>query len=199
MRRILVPVILALVVAALAATAAFAVDDTTSFKMVRSKAAVDDNCLKGAKAQVDVRTTLTAQQVLDVTLKDAPKNTEFELFVTQQPNKPFGISWYQSDFDTDNQGQGEVRARGIFSEELFAVAPGSVDAPQVDDLDAQKNPAFDPVHTFHLGLWFGSPEEAQAAGCPNTLTPFDGDHSAGIQAFSTRNFGALHGPLRQIQ
>jgi hypothetical protein len=32
MRRILVPVILALVVAALAATAAFAVDDTTSFK-----------------------------------------------------------------------------------------------------------------------------------------------------------------------
>jgi hypothetical protein len=199
MRRILVPVILALVVAALAATAAFAGDDTTSFKMVRSKAAVDDNCLKGAKAQVDVRTTSTAQQVLDVTLKDAPKNTEFELFITQQPNKPFGISWYQSDFDTDNQGNGEVRARGIFSEELFAVAPGSVDAPQVDDLDAQTNPAFDPVHTFHLGLWFGSPEEAQAAGCPATVTPFDGDHSAGIQAFSTRNFPALHGPLRQIQ
>jgi hypothetical protein len=92
MRRILVPVILELVVAALAATAAFAGDDTTSFKMVRSKAAVDDNCLKGAKAQVDVRTTLTAQQVIDVTLKDAPKNTEFELFITQQPNKPFGVS-----------------------------------------------------------------------------------------------------------
>ena len=199
MRRILVPVILALVVAALAATAAFAGDDTTSFKMVRSKAALDDNCLKGAKAQVDVRTTATAQQVLDVTLKDAPKNTEFELFITQQPNKPFGISWYQSDFDTDNQGNGEVRARGIFSEELFAVAPGSVDAPQVDDLDAEENPAFDPVHTFHLGLWFGSPEEAQAAGCPATVTPFDGDHSAGIQAFSTRNFPDLHGPLRQIQ
>ena len=73
MRRILVPVILALVVAALAATAAFAGDDTTSFKMVRSKAAVDDNCLKGAKAQVDVRTTSTAQQVLDVTLKTRPR------------------------------------------------------------------------------------------------------------------------------
>src|SRR5215211_5392197 len=199
MRRILVPVILALVVAALAATAAFAGDDTTSFKMVRSKAAVDDNCLKGAKAQVDVRTTSTAQQVLDVTLKDAPKNTEFELFVTQQPNKPFGISWYQSDFDTDNQGNGEVQARGSFSEELFAVAPGSVKAPQVDDLDAKKNPEFKPVHTFHLGLWFGSPEEAKDAGCSDTLTPFDGDHSAGIQAFSTRQFDALEGPLRQIQ
>ena len=199
MRRILVPVILALVIAALAATAAFAVDDTSSFKMVRSKAAVDDNCLKGAKAQVDVRTTPTNQQVLDVTVKDAPKNTEFELFVTQQPNSPFGISWYQADFDTNNQGNGEVQARGIFSEELFAVAPGSVKAPQVDDLDAKKNPEFKPVHTFHLGLWFGSPEEAKDAGCSGTLTPFDGDHSAGIQAFSTRNFPKLEGPLGEIQ
>jgi hypothetical protein len=199
MRRILVPVILALVVAALAATAAFAGDDTTSFKMVRSKAAVDDNCLKGAKAQVDVRTTLTAQQVMDVTLKDAPKNTEFELFITQQPNKPFGISWYQSDFDTNNQGNGEVQARGIFSEELFAVAPGVVDAPQVDNKDAEENPAFDPVHTFHLGLWFGSPEEAKDAGCSDTVTPFDGDHTAGIQAFSTRNFPDLKGPLGKIK
>ena len=199
MRRIIVPVILALVVAALAATAAFAGDDTSSFKMVRSKAAVDDNCLKGAKAQVDVRTTATAQQVMDVSVNHAPKNTEFELFVTQQPNKPFGISWYQSDFETNNQGQGEVQARGIFSEELFAVAPGSVKAPQVDNKDAKKNPEFKPVHTFHLGLWFGSPEEAKDAGCSGTLTPFDGDHSAGIQAFSTRNFPKLEGPLGEIQ
>ena len=199
MRRIIVPVILALVVAALAATAAFAGDDTSSFKMVRSKAAVDDNCLKGAKAQVDVRTTATAQQVMDVSVNHAPKNTEFELFVTQQPNKPFGISWYQSDFETNNQGQGEVQARGIFSEELFAVAPGSVKAPQVDDLDAKKNPEFKPVHTFHLGLWFGSPEETKDAGCSGTVTPFDGDHSAGIQAFSTRNFPKLEGPLGEIQ
>src|SRR5215204_4727306 len=195
MRRIIVPVILALVVAALAAAAAFAVDSTTSFNMVRSKAAVDDNCLKGAKAHVDVRTTATDQQVMDVSVNHAPKNTEFELFVTQQPNKPFGISWYQSDFDTNNQGNGEVQARGIFSEELFAVAPGSVKAPQVDDLDAKKNPEFKPVHTFHLGLWFGSPEEAKDAGCSGTVTPFDGDHSAGIQAFSTRNFPKLEGPL----
>src|SRR5215204_4858501 len=199
MRRILVPVILALVVAALAATAAFAGDDTTSFKMVRSKAAVDDNCLKGAKAQVDVRTTVTAQQVIDVTLKDAPKNTEFELFVTQQPNKPFGISWYQSDFETNNQGQGEVRARGIFSEELFVFAPGSVKAPQVDDLDAKKNPEFKPVHTLHLGLWFGDSEDAEDAGCSDTVTGFDGDHEAGIQAFSTRNFPNLKGPLGKIK
>jgi len=198
-KRVVLVVGGALLIAALFAAAAFAGDDTTSFKMGRSKAAVDDNCLKGAKAHVEVRTTPTNQQVLDVTLKDAPKNTEFELFVTQQANAPFGISWYQSDFDTNNQGNGEVRARGIFSEELFAVAPGSVDAPQVDNKDAEENPAFDPVHTFHLGLWFGSPEEADDAGCSDTVTPFDGDHTAGIQAFSTRNFDELEGPLGTIQ
>jgi hypothetical protein len=199
MRRIIVPLILALVLAALAATAAFAVDDTTTFKMVRSEAAVDNECLKGATAHVDVRTTPTDQQVMDVTLNHAPKNTEFELFITQQPNSPFGVSWYQADFETNNQGQGEVRAKGIFSEELFAFAPGVVKAPQVDKFDAEKNPAFDPVHTFHLGLWFGSPEEAEDAGCPDTVTAFDGDHEAGIQAFSTRNFPNLKGPLGTIK
>jgi hypothetical protein len=199
MRRIIVPVVLALVVAALAAATAFAVDDTTSFKMVRSQAAVDNECLKGAKANVDVRTTPTDNQILDVSVNHAPKNTEFELFVTQQPNKPFGISWYQADFTTNNQGQGEVRARGIFSEELFVFAPGVVKAPQVDKFDAKKNPKFDPVHTFHLGLWFGDPKDAKDAGCSGKVTQFDGDHEAGIQAFSTRNFPDLEGPLGNIQ
>jgi hypothetical protein len=200
MRRIIVPVILALVMAVLAAAAAFAVDNTTSFKMVRSqKAATDNDCLKGAKAQVDIRTTPTDNQIMDVTVNHAPKNTEFELFVTQQPNSPFGVSWYQADFETNNQGQGEVRARGIFSEELFVFAPGRVKAPQVDEFDAEKNPAFDPVHTFHLGLWFGSTQEAKDAGCPGAVTAFDGDHKAGIQAFSTRNFPKLEGPLGEIK
>ena len=199
MRRIIVPVILALVLAALAATAAFAVDDTTTFKMVRSEAAVDNECLKGAKANVDVRTTPTDNQIMDVTLNHAPKNTEFELFITQQPNSPFGVSWYQADFTTNNQGNGEVRARGIFSEELFVFAPGVVKAPQVDDQDAEKNPKYDPVHTFHVGLWFGDPKDAKEAGCSGKVTQFDGDHEAGIQAFSTRNFPDLEGPLGNIQ
>ena len=107
--------------------------------------------------------------------------TEFELFVTQQPNDPFGVSWYQADFTTGNQGNGEVRARGIFSEELFVFAPGSVKAPQVDNQDAEKNPKYDPVHTYHLGLWFGDPKDGKDAGCSGKVTQFEGDHEAGIQ------------------
>jgi len=198
MRKLSIIAVLSMLVVALAAAAAFAVD-STNFNMVRSQAAVANDCLEGAKANVDVRTTPTDQQIMDVTVNHAPKNTEFELFVTQQPNSPFGVSWYQADFETNSQGQGEVRARGIFSEELFAFAPGVVKAPQVDNKDAKKNPEFKPVHTFHLGLWFGSPEEAKDAGCSGTVTPFDGDHSSGIQAFSTRNFPDLEGPLGEIQ
>ena len=199
MRKLWIIAVLSLVVVALAATAAFAVDSKT-FNMVRSQTAVANDCLVGARANVNVTTTPTDQQIMDVTLANAPKNTEFEVFVTQQANAPFGVSWYQADFDTNDNGFGEVRARGIFSEELFAFAPGSVSAPQVDDADADTNPAFAPVHTYHVGLWFGSPEEAAAAGCPDNPTQFDGGgHVAGVQAFSTRNFGALHGPLRSIK
>jgi hypothetical protein len=196
MRKLGILAVLSLLVVALAAAAAYAVD-STSFNMVRSQAAVAGDCLKGAKANVNIN-TLGGLQNMDVTVNHAPKNTELELFVTQQPNSPFGISWYQADFETNNQGHGEVSARGIFGEELFVFAPGSVKAPQVDKFDAKKNPAFKPVHTLHLGLWFGSPQEATAAGCPSTKTQFDGDHKAGIQAFSTRNFPALKGPLGEI-
>ena len=61
------------------------------------------------------------------------------------------------------------------------------------------NPATEPIHMYHLGLWFDSPQDAQAAGCPATETRFNGEHNAGIQALSTRNFGALNGPLRHLR
>ena len=181
-RRVVLAVGAALLMAALFAAAAYAVD-STSFNMVRSQTAVANDCLEGARAHVDIN-TLGGLQNMDVTLNHAPKNTEFELFVTQQPNSPFGVSWYQADFETNNKGHGEVRSRGIFGEELFVFAPGSVKAPQVDKFDAEKNPKFDPVHTFHVGLWFGDPKDAKEAGCSGKVTQFDGDHEAGIQAFT---------------
>jgi hypothetical protein len=197
-KRVVLAVGAALLMAALFAAAAFAVDDT-SFKMVRSQTAVAKDCLEGASANVDIRSTPVGNQIMEVELKHAAKNTEYTLFVIQQPNDPFGISWYQGDISTDNNGNGSERFIGIFSEEVFAIAPGSVKAPQVDDQDAHKNPKFKPVHTFHLGLWFADPKEAKQAGCSGTVTPFDGDHEAGIQALSTRNFPNLKGPLGNIK
>ena len=197
-KRVVLFVGAALLMAALFAAAAFAGDDT-SFKMVRSQAAKDKGCLQGVTADVDIHSTPEGNQIMDVALKHAAKNTEYTLFLIQQPNDPFGVSWYQGDIATDNQGNGEVRVIGIFSEEVFAFSPASVRAPHVDKFDAKKGPKFDPVHTFHLGLWFADPKEAKDAGCSGKVTPFDGDHEAGIQALSTRNFPDLKGPLGKIK
>jgi hypothetical protein len=51
---------------------------------------------------------------------------------------------------------------------------------------------------YHLGLWFNSPQDAAAAGCAATTTPFNGEHNAGVQALSTRNFPDPSGPLRRL-
>jgi hypothetical protein len=56
-----------------------------------------------------------------------------------------------------------------------------------------------PIHEYHVGVWFGSPTAAAAAGCPTTVTPFNGHHNAGVQALSTKQFGDLRGPLRQVK
>jgi hypothetical protein len=131
-----------------------------------------------------------------------PPRTEFDLFVTQLPNSPFGLSWYQGDLETNSRGTRRGIFIGRFNVETFIVAPSVGAAPVVREdgpfPDAAENPATNPVHTFHLGLWFNSPDDAAAAGCPDEVTPFNGDHTAGIQALSTRNFPDDQGPLRQL-
>jgi hypothetical protein len=174
------------------------------FQMIRSAAALAGNCLQGAHADVRV-VSLGPVEVMTVDVGGLPPNTEFDFFVIQIPNAPFGLAWYQGDIETDDQGEGNQLFVGRFSIETFIVAqpPGGQPAPVVHNQppfpDASMNPATEPVHTFHLGLWFGSPEAAQAAGCPNTVTRFNGEHNAGIQALSTRQFGQLGGPLRQLR
>jgi hypothetical protein len=127
-----------------------------------------------------------------------PANTGFD-FVIQVPNAPFGLSWYLGDVQTDDDGEAIQHFRGRFSIETFIVAPGVAPAPVVFDgpfPDASTNPATNPVQTYHLGLWFDSSADAKTAGCPATVTPFNGEHDAGIQVLNTSNFPIDFGPLR---
>jgi hypothetical protein len=177
---------------------------TNKFHLVRSAAAENGNCLADARGRVTV-TSLGPVEVMVVDVTGLPPSTEFDLFVIQLPNAPFGLAWYQGDIETDEEGEGTQVFIGRFNIETFIVAqpPGDQPAPVVHDQppfpDAEKNPATEPVHTFHLGLWFGSPKAAAEAGCPNTVTRFNGDHTAGIQALSTRNFPDLEGPLSRLK
>jgi hypothetical protein len=126
----------------------------------------------------------------------------FDLFVIQVPTAPFGLSWYQRDVHTDDEGNAFQHFRGRFSIETFIVAPGVAPAPVVftDAFpDASTNPPTNPVQTYHLGLWFNSSADALKADCPGAVTPFNGEHNAGIQVLNTSNFPINKGPLRQLE
>jgi hypothetical protein len=174
------------------------------FNMIRSAAALAGNCLPHARGEVTV-VSRGPVEVMTVDVEGLPPRTEFDFFVIQIPNAPFGLAWYQGDIETNALGEGHGRFVGRFNIETFIVAqpPGGQAAPVVHNQppfpDASMNPSTEPIHTYHLGLWFGSPQDAQAAGCPDTVTRFNGEHNAGIQALSTRNFGALNGPLRRLR
>ena len=178
---------------------AVADDDSVKFNMVVSAGA--KTCLPKASGTVQI-TSVGPVEIMDVAVQGLPPNTEFDFFVIQVPKAPFGISWYMGDINTDKNGRGYQRFIGRFSIETFSVAPGSAPAPVVFNgpfPDASLNPAFDPIQMYHLGLWFGSPQAAQAAGCPATVTPFNGEHDAGIQVLNTSNFPDGSGPLRQVK
>lgn len=174
------------------------------FNMLRSTAAFNGHCLQNAHGEVTV-VSLGATEQMDVDVEGLPPNTDFDFFVIQIPDAPFGMAWYQGDIETGGLGRGHKRFLGRFNIETFIVAqpPGGQPAPQVHNTlpfpDASMNPATEPIHMYHLGLWFNSPQDAQAAGCPGAVTRFNGDHNAGIQVLSTRNFPRTFGPLRQLR
>jgi hypothetical protein len=171
------------------------------FELVRSSKAAGANCLAQARADVRIRSEGPVE-VMDVSVQGLPPKTEFDVFVTQVPNAPFGLAWYQGDIETNAHGRARQTFIGRFSNETFIVAPGSASAPSVHHNafpDAQLNPTVGPIHTFHVGLWFNSPADAVKAGCPGDVTPFNGEHDAGIQALSSRNFLDAQGPLLNVK
>lgn len=174
-------------------------NDTIRFHLKPSPGA--EKCLPYARGYVSVHTT-GASENMHVELAGLPAETEFDLFVIQVPNAPFGLSWYQGDMETDKWGRAVGDFVGRFNQETFIVAPGSEVAPQIhyDPIaDAETNPATAPVHTLHLGVWFNSPEDAAKAGCADSVTPFNGEHNAGIQVLNTGQFAKEKGPLGYLK
>src|SRR5215831_16160479 len=173
-------------------------DNQKSFDMLVSGGA--KTCLPNATGSVRI-TQDGPVEVMDVTVRGLAPNTDYDFFVIQVPKSPFGVAWYQGDIETDRNGNGHQRFIGRFSIETFAIAQNTAPAPVVFHgpfPDASSNPPFNPIQMYHLGLWFGSPQAAQNAGCSPTPTPFNGEHNAGIQVLNTSNFPDDHGPLRNV-
>jgi len=160
------------------------------FNMVPSSPAIKA-CLPHARGHVEI-TRGPVNQLMEVQVDGLVPNTGYALFVIQLPAKPFGISWYQSDMETNAQGEGTVNVRGIFDVETFSLSPGG------------PTTTFAPTHQYHLGIWFGDPQTPFKHGCEAgvkspIVTPFDGDQVAGPQVLNTSNFPNNAGPLSHVK
>ncbi len=169
-----------------------------------------DPCLGNASGTIKLFKQGNVEKMI-VSVQGLPAKTDFDVFVIQQPGPKFGMSWYQGDVSTDKNGNGSQQFLGRFSIETFIVAPGAEPItvrphPNGTFPDASgNNPSTAPIHMFHVGVWFNSPNDVPQ-GCPTTETPFNGDHTAGIQALRTQdvtvNINGVDqqaGPLAQIQ
>ena len=185
------------VAGALSLTAASAAPVTSArhsgaftFGLVPSSASIK-SCLPHAGGRVTIIPG-SQNDTMDVSIFGMPHNADFDLFVIQQPNKPFGVSWYQTDINADRHGSGHATVRGIFDAETFSVSTGGTTT-------------FGATHQYHLGLWFNDRNVPFHLGCePNKpgdkaiMTPFNGEQNAGIQALNTSEFPDNAGPLSHV-
>ena len=157
--------------------AAATAGDSITFNMARAAGAT---CLApNARARVTVSDMGTVQNMHLEVFGLTPTNA-FTVFITQHNNRPFGVSWYQGEVVTNQKGRGSADFTGIFSEETFVLSDTA-------------------IPLSHMGIWFADPHDAAIAGCSGIVTPFDGDHSAGILVLSTSNFPDNHGPLLKLK
>src|SRR6516164_7510048 len=127
--RVRTAALAALAVTTLASSPAFAFDndndgDDFQFDLIRS-AGLDPfpTVAPNAHGKVKIE-SVGPVEIMKVTVWGLPPNTDFDLFVIQVPNKPFGLSWYQGDIETNKDGVGYGEFIGRFSIETFIVAPG---------------------------------------------------------------------------
>lgn len=139
--------------------------------------------MQNASAQITVTNRFVADALNDVmtlTATGLPPKTAFDVFLVEHSPisntafAGFGKGWYQSDLNSDDNGQASITVQGIFDQETFIEDPS---AP------------FSPVHTFDVGFWFNSPADEQRI-CGNATapapTPFNGEQNAGLLAMITQ-------------
>jgi hypothetical protein len=113
---------------------------------------------------------------LHLRLHNIKPGLAFDLFTVQRSNKlangeadpafkNFGMAWYQSDVEADENGNASVTIKTILLDQIFGFDP-DVSLP--------------PTNTFNVGFWFNNPNDAASCGFDVTHpTPFNGEHQAG--------------------
>ncbi|HMI84178.1 MAG TPA: hypothetical protein VK550_08790 [Polyangiaceae bacterium] len=93
----------------------------------------------------------------------------------------FGLAWYQSDLEANDNGVMKASIRTILLDQIFGFDPAV---------------NLTPTGTFHVGFWFNDPNDAAACGFDVTKpTPFNGEHQAGPLAMISVPEASGLGPL----
>jgi len=183
-RSVIVVAAAAFVAAAFSAVAAIGASNATEKSFALSVNPKFVNCLarfpndpsRLPMASVEVKKG-DLNDKLSLRLRNIKPNLAFDLFTVQRstldaqgkpisPAPSFGLAWYQSDVQADEDGEAHVKIQTILADQIFGV-----------NLD-QSPPQ--PINTFHLGFWFNNPQDAAACGFDVTKpTPFNGEHTAG--------------------
>jgi hypothetical protein len=155
-----------------------------TFRLFPNKAFLSCAQAHGATAKVTATVTRGAlNDTMSLSLTGFKPDLGFDLFTVQRSNQNadgtpvsgftnFGMAWYQSDIETNADGNADVTIETILFDQIFGFDPDASLAP---------------TQTLHVGFWFDSVAEAQP--CSQTTlnpTPFNGEHNAGPVAFITR-------------
>ena len=130
-------------------------------------------CMPKAVVQVNVRLTTEKRgfDVFEITARHILPNRDYTVFLDEDAGFPFGAAEYIGEFSADAQGNGHAEYH-LIVQEAFA-------STIVDDQRVR-------VDLNHVGVWFADPKDDDQCLGPNSpVTPFDGDNSAGVLAFSS--------------
>ena len=130
-------------------------------------------CMPNADVQVNVKLTTEKRgfDVFEITAHHVLPNRDYTVFLDEDAGFPFGAAEYIGEFSADAQGNAHAEYHLIVQE---AFASTIVDNQRVR------------VDLNHVGVWFADPkDDDQCLGANSPVTPFDGDNSAGVLAFSS--------------
>lgn len=137
------------------------------------------------KANVNIRVDLTTDAVgydaFNIRATGLPPHRAFTVFLLQKAASPFGAAEYIGDITADRWGNATNQFRLIVQEGFSSTL---VNGTRVR------------VDLNQVGMWFADPagDDFCFGKGKGPITPFDGDNSAGIQAFNSVGTKGLPAP-----
>jgi hypothetical protein len=173
---------MALVVGVMASPAVSLAQDNLQFELTPSSDQLAQ-CMPDARLVVTVKPTTDKKgfDTFGIKARNLPPDRTFTVFLLEQAGSPFGAAEYIGDVSTNSQGNGQSKFNLIVNEAFSSTVVNGARVRK--DLN-------------QIGVWFADPADDDFCFGTNggSMTPFDGDGVAGVQAFNSANTDPLPAP-----